>query len=308
MKKLKYLILTVILLFSCLGLTAFAEGSAATISEDYQTLCIGGSTYSRFNTSMIDADCFVVDIAVELTASQQEIIDKVEFLMTEDSIIAYADIYFKDGANLYAGFLRDDYLKIFTELSSSEDGEYLIDFQYPEDNTVPVEKSKLFGNPVVLGSEELGWCDYYSVIMKSSVGNLCVYKGSIIVIDEDCYYVDYEEVGVKSWYEFDPYECDELPAYEISDEELIASIREGESEYYADDFGFFYDDNFTEKLSAVFLIFVFAIIPFVILVVFLILAIRSKTVYRKMFAAISILSGAELVVFAVITAVIMMYR
>ena len=308
MKKLKYLILTVILLFSCLGFTAFAEGSAATISDDYQTLCIDGNTYSRFNASMIDADYYVVDVSVELTALQQETIDKIEFSMTEDSIVAYADIYFKDGGNLYAGFLRDDYLKMYNELSTSENGEYIIDFQYPEDNIVPVEKSKLFGNPVVLTYEDLEWCDYYSVVMRSEDENLSVYKGSIIFIDDDGYYVDYEEVGVKSWYEFDPYEYEELPAYEISDEELIASLREGESAYYADDFGFFYDDNFTETLSAVFLIFVFAIVPFVILVVFLVLAIRSKTVYRKMFAAISILSGAELVIFAIITAVIMMCK
>ena len=308
MKKLKYLILTVILLFSCLGLTAFAEGSAATISDDYQTLCIDGNTYSRFDTSMINIDYYALDFYAELTASQQEIINEVEVELTEDSIIAYATIYFKDGATLSAGFLRDDYLKMYNELSASEDGEYLIDFQYPEDNIVPVEKSKLFGNPVVLGSEDLEWCDYYPVVMKSEDGNLSVYKGSILFINDDCYYVNYEEIGVKTLYEFDPYEYDELPAYEISDEELIASIREGESDYYADDFGFFYDDNFTETLSAVFLIFVFAIIPFAILVVFLILAIRSKTVYRKMFATISILSGMELTIFAIITAFIMMYR
>ena len=152
------------------------------------------------------------------------------------------------------------------------------------------------------------WCDYFPVVVASSDGNLTAYKGALITIDDDCYYVDFEEAHIESWYDFNPYDYAELPAYEISDTELIASIQEGEDAYYSDDFGFLLDDSFTEAVSAVFLIFVFAIIPFAIFVVFLILAIRSKTVYKKMFRLIYILSAAELAVFAIVTTFVLMGR
>lgn len=308
MKKLISVIITAMLLFSCLGLTVFAESSSATISDDYQKLTLDGNTYSRFNTSMMDVDYFSVDTPVSLTATQQEVIEEVILKVNEDSNFVYADIHFKDGAVLSVEFLRDDYLEIYNEISTNQSSEYIIDFQYPDGNTVTTEKSILYGSSVVLSSDELEWCDYFPVTAKSSDGKLTAHKGSLITIDENYYYVDYEEIDVDNWYDFDPYSYTELPAYEVTNADLVASIQEAEDAYYSDDFGFLLDDSFTEAVSAVFLIFVFAIIPFAIFVVFLILAIRSKTVYKKMFRLIYILSAAELAVFAIVTAFVMMSR
>ena len=41
-----------VLLFSCLGMTAFADNSGPAISDDYQTVYLNGETYSRFNASL----------------------------------------------------------------------------------------------------------------------------------------------------------------------------------------------------------------------------------------------------------------
>ena len=308
MKKLISVIITAMLLFSCLGLTVFAATSSATISDDYQKLTLDGNTYSRFNTSTMEVEYFSYDTSVKLSANQQETIKEIILQANEDVTIIYADIYFKDGAVLSVGFLRDDYLGMYNDIATGESNEYTIDFEYPEGNTILVKKAALYGDSVTLGTEELEWCDYFPVVVASSDGNLTAYKGALITIDDDCYYVDFEEAHIESWYDFNPYDYAELPAYEISDAELIASIQEGEDAYYSDDFGFLLDDSFTEAVSAVFLIFVFAIIPFAIFVVFLILAIRSKTVYKKMFRLIYILSAAELAVFAIVTTFVLMGR
>lgn len=300
MKKIISVIITFILLFSCLGLTAFANPASASISDDYQKLYIDGNSYSRFNTSMMNVEYFSYDFPVELSATQKESLDEIILQANEDATLICAKIIFKDGAVLTVEFLRDDYLELYNEITVGETATYTIDFHYPEGNTVTTKKEALYGNGILLGADKLEWCDYFPVIAESSDGRLSVYKGSLIIFEENYYYVDFKEAGIESWYEFDPYECAKLPAYEISDPELISSIQKAEDTYYSDDLGFFFDDSFTEAISLVFLIIVFAIVPFVIFVLFLILAIRSKTVYKKMFRIIYMLSAAELVVFAIV--------
>ena len=305
MKKLLSIVITTILLFSCWSLMAFANPSSATLSDDYQKLYIGENTYSRFRPSMIEINYFDADISVALNASQQETIDKVSLQTNEGNIFVYAQIYFKDGAVLSVEFLRDDYADKYNEISMAETSTYIIDFEYPEGNLVTTDKSDLFGERVTLTKEKLEWCSYYPIFIQSSDGVLTSYKGSLIVIEEDYYYVDYGDIQVEEHYAFYPYEYSELPAYQISDNELIADIQAAESEFYTDDFGFLLDDNLSQSISTVFLFIVFAIIPFAIFVVFLILAIRSKTIYKKLFRLIYILSATELVMFAIIASCIM---
>lgn len=306
MKKIISVIIPVLLLFSCLGLTAFAENSSVTISDDYQKLYLDGNSYSRFNNSTIEVEYFSFNADVELNATQQELIDEVVLETNENITIISADIYFKDGAVLSVGFLHDDYLEIYNEISTGQITECIIDFEWPEGNTVVTEKTALLGDAVTLYGDDLKWCDYYPVIIKTSDESLTLYEGALLIINDEYYYTDFSEAAVANWYDFNPYDYSELPAHKITDTELLASIKAAEEEYYSDDLGFLYDDNLTETVSAVFLIFVFAIVPFAILVVFLVLAIRSKTVYRKMFSTICILSGAELAIFAIITAFVMM--
>ena len=129
MKKLISTIIMTMLLFSCLGLTAFANPLLATISDDYQKLYLGGDTYSRFNASMMEVEYFDADIKVELNAAQQETIEDVFLQINADTTFIYADICFKDGAVLSVEFLRDDYLEIYNEISVSENRAYIIDFE-----------------------------------------------------------------------------------------------------------------------------------------------------------------------------------
>lgn len=308
MKKLTSVIIITILLFSCLGFTTFATPASATISDDYQEFYLDGNTYSRFDTSALEGEHFTYDIPVELSATQKENLREVILETNEATTVIYADIHFKDGAVLSVGYLRNDYVEMYNEMLAGQNNEYVIDFEYPDDNTITVSKTALYGKSVTLTSDKLEMCDYYPVIVETKDATLTVYKGSLLTYDESYYYVDFQEAKIESWYDFSPYEYSELPAYEISDAEILASIRAAEDSYYSDDLGFLLNDNFTETVSAIFLIIVFAVIPFAIFVVFLILAIRSKTVYKKMFRTIYIFSATLLVVFTIVATFVMLNR
>ena len=79
MKKFISVLITTMLLLSCLGMTAFAENASATISDDFQKLYLDGNSYSRFDTSMLEIEYYGhVDKKVELSVTQQETVKQVE--------------------------------------------------------------------------------------------------------------------------------------------------------------------------------------------------------------------------------------
>ena len=52
--------------------------------------------------------------------------------------LVYVDIYFKDGSSFSAGYLQDNFKAEYMNLIAGQINHYVIDFEYPEDNTVTV--------------------------------------------------------------------------------------------------------------------------------------------------------------------------
>lgn len=304
MKKIISVIIAVILSSFCLGFTAFAENSSVVISDDYQKLYLNGASYSRFDASKLEIEYNTINTYIELSEAQQETVKEVALLANEHKNIISADIFFNDGATLTVDFLRDDYLDEYNKIVNNQSEEYIIDFDWPEGNTVKAQRTALFGNRITLYGDELEFCDYYFVSTQNDDGSLTAVTGSLIIVGDEYYYVDHEENNVIIWDSFYPNALTELSAWEITDADLIESFKEAEEKYYSEDLGFLYDDTLTESVSAIFLVCLFAIVPFIILILFLILAIRAKGFYKKLFSNICILSAAELIVFAIITACI----
>lgn len=306
MKKILTVIISTLLLFSCLGFASFAAESSVTISEDYQKLYRNGDSYSRVDTTMLEIESYMpLGEQIEFSLTQQETIKSINLDTNEYENIICADITFRDGASLSVDFLRDDYAEAYQALVNGQDGQYIIDFLYPEGNIVKTEHTSLFGASCTLSADDYNYCEYYNVSAKYTDGKLSAIKGALLIIDEKYYYVDYAEAGVLNWSDFTPYEYLTLPAHEITDTGLVQNIKDAEELYYADDLGFLYDDHFTESISAVFLIIIFAIIPFALFVTFLILAIRAKSIYKKMFRTIYLLSGSIFAIFAIIATMIL---
>lgn len=305
MKKITTFMITFILLFSCLGLTTFAENSSISLSDDYQKLYVDGKSYSRFNASLIDVPTHEVESDIALSSTQQETVEEIYLDRNDSGNIYYATINFLDGSSLTVSFLQDDYLEEYQQMTSGQIEEYIIDFSWPEENAVPASKTDLMSSPVTLTKAELEWADTYYVLSKNKDESLIVFVGSLMIIENDYYYVNFSEINIRDRYKFLPYDYETLSAYKITNTTLIAEIQKAENAFYEDNLGFLYNDDLTEKISAVMMIALFGVLPFAILVLFLICALRSKTVYKKMFLTTSILSFSVLIVFGIVLGFIM---
>ncbi len=334
MKKILSLVFAFMLIFSCFAVTAFAEdvyNPVITFSEDYQKLYENGEPYSRIDASMLDLgfysnlNYFIEDEQlfqeknnsyidrsgyVRLSDSQREAVKDVDIQQNRHGNIYYVELSFNDGSALTVTFLRDTYLEEYYTIISSDDKatEYKVDFVYPDGNVVKTKKSLLFGETVKLTEMdfETYYYDVQYVYAQNSDGSLVVLKGELISIDDKYFYVDYAESNLdESVYRYEGNgEFTKCIFHEITDEQLISDFQNAERDYYDDDFGFLYDDEATDAVSAVFLILVFGIVPAVIFVILLIKAIRSKGVYKKLYGAVAAVSAAELTVFTIITVII----
>lgn len=308
MKKWMTTFVGIILLFTRLGFTAFAAPASATLSDDYQTLTINGNTYSRFDISQAETRYQELPLDIALSDAQARSVKEIFLETNSGENLIYANINFKDGSSLSIGFLRDDYKDEYQKIIAGESNQYLIDFQYPEGNKITASKKDFYGKPALLNFDQLQYADSFPVYATTADDAISVYKGMLLVIEEEYYYVDFTEQRINNPYDFNPYNYKELATYKIGNAELIERMEESIDRYYSEEFGILFDEEFGETISAIFLILVFGIVPFIIFLVFLFLAIRSKTVYKKMFRIVYLLCGLELVVFAIMTVLITMNR
>jgi len=306
MKKRISILFAIILLFSCFGFTTYAQKSSNTLSEDYQTMTVDGKNYSRFNASMLNLDTSYSNIKLALSKTQKEEIASIELESSKNISVISVDISFKDGSRLLIDFLRDDLIKEYNTLLNDTSQEYEIDFSWPSGNVVTTKGTSLLGEKIELGSDVLEWCTSFAVTASNNDESMFMTKGELISYEDNYYYVDFAECGVTNAAYFSLYEYDSLLVHKVTDKDLVKNLADAEKAFHEDDMGFLENDDFTESVSAVFLIAVFAVIPFIILIVCLIFTIRSKAVYRKLWASICILSGAEIVVFALATAFIIL--
>lgn len=313
MKRIITLVLALLLLSSCFVLSVSAaqeyvptEEYTVTFSENFQKLYYKGVTYSRFDASFIEEPkYFEMDNEfVELSPEQYEAVKGITVRMDESYSIADVAINFYDGAVLYVTFIQDKYLDTYNKMKGGEWQEYTVDFNLPVGNTVKTEKAKLKGDSVTLKEGILYSCDTYTVYTVNEDGRLKVFQGALLINDDKYYYVDFSELEIYSRKSFYPRNFTEVSAWEITDEQLIHSIKEAEEKYYNNDLGFLYDDEFTKSVSMSFLVFAFGIVPLILFIVFLVLAVKAKTVYRKLFGTVSVLSASVLVLFIIIAVLI----
>ena len=299
MKKIISILFAITLLFSCFGLTSFAQNSSLTISEDYKTITVDGKTYSQFNSNMLASNNTMdrASIQVMLSTAQQNAIDGIHITSDYKQIMFGLQIAFKDGISVSISYLRSDLLADYNNLVNNGSDSYDIVFDYPESNTIVADSKALYGTEVNLTADFLYQCDYFPVTVSNINNSISVIKGSLLIGDNAYYYVDFANSGIAFGNSFSPWNYANLKAYKITDSTLLEKLETAYDAYYYGDFS----NGFTQTLAAIFLIFTFGIIPLGILIVGIILAIRSKKVYKKLFRMLYIVAAAELVVFTIIT-------
>lgn len=321
MKKIIALFITLILLFSLTCFTVSAKkvpdyaitsdeeyadlGSLddITFANDFKTLYCGENIYYSFQGETVTANSYYeIKNGVFYSPEQKEDIWDSSFTATKNGSIIEAHFEFKEGYSMDISYLNDKYREEYNKILGDEFENYAIDFSSSSENFVETDKEKLEGEKTTLKNiNELLYNNDYAVINKVTDGSFYVAKGQLLDYDGEYYYIDYSLNGIPQNDYF--YAADynkPIMAYRITDLELLQQISDAEEIYFGEDFGFFFDEEFTKKVSAVFLIIVFGMLPLGVFILFLILSLRAKRAYKKLFTTIYIIAAAELSVFTTI--------
>ncbi len=317
MKKIIALFITALLLISSFSFTAFAteepsfnfedeyttilsEKTEITFSDDFKTLYFGNDEYLRFSSQNIYNDMLAeLNNKIILSPKQEKEIKEIMLNADKKGVLIGAYIEYVDGATLSSTYIKAEYLEEYNKIIENDFNECVVDFAYPEYNTVKLSANLLSGKTVTIKDIEINVDDYFPVLASSADENLIVEIGIVILSEGDYYYASYKELGTSRDMYF-IYDEVSVTAHKITDAKAIESLNAAIKKYYDSDLGFFYDDNFTKKISDIFIILVFGILPFALLVAFTIFAIRSKQIYRKMCIIGASLSAAELIVFIIV--------
>ncbi len=302
----KYLItfsmmLVLILSFGSSALAMSKAEAQYQLSEDLQTLYYGNTAYYPVDTSELVLYWQELDQTVALSDTQRQTIKDVTLYADGQGVVIEATIQYTSGTRMITTYLRSDCFSDYQDVMSDE-GYYEVDFGWPSNNIVTYDKSGYFGEKEKISGYILEWGDVYFVYKTNT--SLSRGIGGLIVNDDEYYYLDFKENQTDSEHFY--YEEKDLFGYRITDPELISRLDVAKAAYYSEDVGFLYDDNLSQSVSAVLLCVVFGLIPLGILITCLILMLRTKKTYKKIFATICILSVAELAVFTIVATIIAM--
>jgi len=325
MKKIITLFITVLLLLSLFSLTASAtktpdfaiETNAEyadlgtlddiTLSSDFKTLYCGENIYNSFPSETVRSDIyFEIKNGIFYSPEQENVLLDYNFSANKNGSIIEAHFEFKEGYSMDISYLNDKYREEYNKILSDGFENYSIDFSSSNENHVETDRDKLLGEKTTLENiNDLLFNNYYEVFSFVSDRSFYVIKGQLLDYDGEYYYIDFNLNNIPdSDYFYAPQYDKPLLAYRITDLELLQQISDAEDIYFNEDFGFFFDEEFTEKMSAVFLIIVFGIIPLGVFILFLILSFKAKKVYKKLFTVIYSIAAAELTVFTTIALLI----
>lgn len=336
MKKIRYIIITTFILSLCLAFTSFAaEKPTVTFSEDFKTMYFDDYTYYQRDLngfeSAIDIEyiCYPEEhyeydaeigqdvlVSVEnnyidegnpvyaeykLSATQEKTVKSID--IAGDDIIVYITVYYKDGTSLTVDLLREDYIDDYEALKEGKSDNYLIEYGWPEDNYVKVTKDNLIENEATEIKLDYYLYDFQYIYITSEDEVLTYTPGYMYTIENEYYYLDFEENDIHGVdYEFF-YSVEEsgitVKLHKITDEKVLENIKIAEEKYYDDDLGFIYDDELASNISYVFLIIIFGVIPGIIFVVTFVFAIIKKKTYRRLLFTASFFTLAEIIVFII---------
>lgn len=321
MKKIITISLLVLLLFSVFTLPVSAletivdyeeyyttnldTKTEISFSENFKSLYFGKEEYIRVSSDNIYADAYADVInPINLSETQKQDIEEILITANEIGNFLSAEIYYKDGAYLSCTYMSNDLYSEYQELLTDDSAKVIIEAYYPYNNNVYTTKD------ILLNEDKIDLTiDYFDMDFESdvsictsdesiyiSIGEVVMYKGNFYYLDDEAVEIIYNDDTEN--------EIFSVKAYKITNKELLEDLEKAEEKYNDFDYSFYYDDELTEEVSNVFLLIVFAFIPFALLVLFTILAIRSKKIYRKFNITIAALSAAELVIFGIIALIL----
>ena len=315
MKKVIAILIAVMCIFGTFSVSADTKTAVAEeidsfvsieFSSNFSELTYNGESYVQFNNNLLTGEIDTLSSEVKLTPNQQQILTSMYVDISDQNDIIYANYVLKNGGQMNFTYLKREYIELYNDVMANNWDTAKIDFIWPEDNIITVNKQLLKQTKTTMFVTE--FTDVFDVYAPIGDKNFGIMKGMLCNNGDKYYYVDYVDAQIVYDKDFDIWDYSNVIAYEITDEVLYNQIETAIQKNYGVDYGFFEDDKFTAKVSDVFLIIAFAVIPLGIFVVFLILTLRSKTGYKKFFGTITILSAVELIIFIGLTVLFEVFR
>ena len=303
MKKIIAIILAVFCLSS---MCVFAETGerVVQVDENFLSLTLDGERYESFDFSVSGkADFSELNCTFNLTDTQNETVKGIDAQINEQGNIISATYTFKNGSVLSAYYLHEEFLEEYDTVNSDGWNLCEIDFIYPDDNELSITRDKLLGESYNMSMDEDEIANWFDVDAVSGDKSFRVTKGILIDTDEEYYYLDFESAGI-TYADLDFENYDNLLVYKITDANVKKQIDEAIARFYAEDYGFLNDGKTTKKISDIVLMIIFLILPFAVFVLFFILALGSKTKYKKFFRTIYILALILTLIFIILAIIL----
>ena len=305
-KRILSLIIAIVLILPCFTLNVFATSVPAMptpydnadfdISDDYQTLTFNGTTYIRFDASVGDWD--YSDSHIDRNCTYLDNVDYIDYEFSINNSIITAHIYFSDDSYFYCSFIKESLLPEYNNMLNSA-SQYIIEFNYPSDAKIPIKANQLSTDSATIEKSTIDYLDSYSVYVYSNDESFWVQKGDLVIIDNEYYYVDFKLNNLTNSNKYDN-DMASYTAYKVIDPELIAQLDKETGNSQDEFIDLLFSGELFTGFGTLLLIAIFALIPLVVLVLFIILSIRAKTpAYKKLFRAIYIISASELLTFII---------
>jgi hypothetical protein len=287
----------IVLTLLCLLCFAVSAAPSATLSEDLQTLTIKGKTYSPGDISLMPlymSDDTHIDL--QLPKALEKELKTYKVLHNEGFTVLSVELYYPDGSLRSIPFVADTYSSPLWKLNHDDTLEVAVNNYWNDYQKINATVQDLKGKPIHLFPQKLISGHYLEVRIYSKDFQCDVYRGAVYASNDLIYYVDYLENNIVDTNAYYAFQRPELQAYEVTDPAVRQNIIEAVSHYntYVNE-----DDQLELNLSAIFLCFVFAAIPLMVLIPSAIFTCRSKGYYRITWGITAGICIVELCIFAV---------
>lgn len=305
--KRNLLLLVLVLIISCTLSVMVAADDSVVFADDLKSFEYGNEEFVRINASGLEVYFDGRQLNALLTREQNKELDDVIILLDEYETLANAEFKYKDGSTLTSVYLEKSYLDEYEALLNGDASACVIYFDLYDSEGIKAATDSLYGERVALKGNRIISYDEFPVYATVNGTGIELIRGVIVYCSDAVYFVDFDDVGVDSWYDFYLSEYEELSAWRITDSKLISSLSEAKSEYDAEyTLGFSLYDGISQKIAAVLLILLFAVAPFVIFVIFFVKSFRATKVYKRIYRTVCIFSALELIVFTIIATIVLM--
>ncbi len=305
MKKIICLISTFILLLSAFGLVAYASEPQVAFSDSFDSLSYGGTEYIAIDSSNISINDYQGIINISLTDEQKDKVRSLDLTCYGSERFIAATYKLNSGAELICTYIDKEYYPEYEKALNRETEKVFMNMYSSISEKYALELPKLMETTTTYNYDSfMGVDNWFPVYSAFSESDAWMYIGVIIDDNDKYYYMDFDVVGIEDSYNFDFWNLEntKLNVYEITNAEQAKLIEEYIEYYSYDDVGsiFFGDDDASTIISNVLLVLIFGILPLAVFVGSLILGIKSKPKYRKLFFSLTVIAAVEIIVFTVL--------